>query len=152
MTSEPLLASIFVNAPPERVYDYFTRPEAIVRWIGDYALLEAHPQGRFHLDIRGTPVRGRYLELEPPHRLLISWGYAGSDALPPGASAVEVRLTAERNGTRVEVEHRDLPEAQTAAHRLGWMHYFARLRLVIDEGDAGHDPGMPTPDQQTARS
>ena len=44
MTAEPLLASIFVNAPPERVYDYFTRPEAIVRWIGDYALLEAHPQ------------------------------------------------------------------------------------------------------------
>src|ERR671930_895164 len=146
MTAEPLLASIFVNAPPERVYDYFTRPEAIVRWIGDYALLEPQPHGRFHLDIRGAPVRGSYLELEPPHRLLISWGYAGSDALPPGASAVEVRLTAERDGTRVEVEHRDLADSQAPAHRLGWTHYLSRLRLAIDEGDAGHDPGMPMPD------
>jgi uncharacterized protein YndB with AHSA1/START domain len=83
---------VHINAPPERVYEYFTRPEAIVTWMGDYALLEARPGGRFDLDIKGAPVRGRFLQLDPPHRLLISWGYAGSDRLPPGASTVEVRL------------------------------------------------------------
>jgi uncharacterized protein YndB with AHSA1/START domain len=29
--AEPVIASVFVEAPPERVYEYFTRPEAIVR-------------------------------------------------------------------------------------------------------------------------
>ena len=53
-----------------------------------------------------APVRGRFLHLDPPHRLLISWGYAGSGHLPPGASTVEVKLTADRGGTRVDLEHR----------------------------------------------
>lgn len=136
-----------MKAPPERVYEYFTRPDAIVRWIGDYALLEPQPEGRFHLDIRGTPVRGRYLELEPPHRLLLSWGYAGSQELPPGASTVEIRLTAEHDGTRVDVEHRDLPSPQAVAHSLGWEHYLSRLQAAVDTGDAGPDPGMPMPDE-----
>lgn len=143
MATEPVTASVFVEAPPARVYEYFTRPEAIVRWMGDYALLEPSPNGRFTLDVRGAPVRGRYLELDPPHRLLISWGYAGSERLPPGASTVEVRLTADGSGTRVELEHRDLPAEETQGHGSGWAHYLARLQAAAGSGDAGPDPGMP---------
>ncbi len=74
MAAEPVVASVFIEAAPERVFEYFTRSESVVRWMGDYALLEPTPNGRFHLDVGGAPVRGRYLELEPPHRLIISWG------------------------------------------------------------------------------
>jgi len=102
MPAEPVTASVHIDAPPERVYQYFTRPEAIVTWMGEYALLEACPGGRFTVDVKGAPVRGRFLDLDPPHRLVISWGYAGSPELPPGASTVEVRLTPERGGTRVD--------------------------------------------------
>jgi uncharacterized protein YndB with AHSA1/START domain len=144
MAPEPVVSSVFVEAAPERVYEYFTRPEAIVRWMGDYALLEPIPNGRFNVDVRGAPVRGRYLELQPPHRLLISWGYAGSKHLAPGASTVEVRLIAERGGTRVELEHRDLPEQETPGHVSGWTHYLARLQTAIATGNAGPDPGMPS--------
>jgi uncharacterized protein YndB with AHSA1/START domain len=143
MAAEPVAVPVFVEAPPERVYEYFTRPAAMVRWMGDHALLEPEPNGRFAVDIRGTPVRGHYLELEPPHRLLISWGYAGSERVPPDASTVEVRLIAERDGTRVELEHRDLPDEETASHVSGWTHYLARLNVAALSGDAGHDPGMP---------
>jgi uncharacterized protein YndB with AHSA1/START domain len=142
MAAEPVAASVLIQAAPEQVFEYFTQPEAIVRWMGDYALLEAQPGGRFAIDIRGTPVRGRYLELEPPHRLVISWGYAGSERLPPGASTLEVRLVAEPGGTRVELEHRDLPDAEAAPHASGWTHYLARLQTAAAGGDAGPDPGM----------
>ena len=37
MAAEPVTASVFVEAPPARVYEYFTRPEAIVRWIASAA-------------------------------------------------------------------------------------------------------------------
>ena len=118
MTADPVTASVHIDAPPERVYEYFTQPKAIVRWMGEYALLEPEPGGRFTLDVKGAPVRGRFLHLDPPHRLLISWGYAGSERLPPGASTVEVRITAEGTGTRVDLEHRDLPSAeQPVGHR-----------------------------------
>jgi uncharacterized protein YndB with AHSA1/START domain len=143
MTAEPVTATVHINAPPERVYEYFTRPEAIIRWIGDYALLEPEPGGQFALDIKGAHVRGRFLLLDPPHRLLISWGYASSDRLPPGASTVEVRLSADRGGTRVELEHRDLPPGERPGHASGWTHYFARLRVAAPGHDPGPDPGMP---------
>jgi uncharacterized protein YndB with AHSA1/START domain len=142
MAAEPVVASVFVKAPPARVYEYFTRPEAIVRWMGEYAVLEPTPGGQFTLDVRGAPVRGRYLELDPPNRLLISWGYAGSAQLKPGASTVEVRFTAERGGTRVELEHRDLPDDQRPGHATGWSHYLARLQLAAAGEDPGPDPGM----------
>ena len=74
------------------MFEYFTRPESIVRWMGDYAVLDPWPDGQFTLDINGVPGRGRYLEIDPPRRLLISWGHAGSETLPPGASTVEITL------------------------------------------------------------
>jgi uncharacterized protein YndB with AHSA1/START domain len=143
MAAEPVAASVFVAALPERVYEYFTQPEAIVRWMGDYALLEPEPDGRFTLDVRGAPVRGRYIELDPPYRLLISWGYAGSERLPPGASTVEVRLIPDGAGTRVELQHRDLPAEETQGHVAGWAHYLARLQAAAGGGNPGPDPGMP---------
>jgi uncharacterized protein YndB with AHSA1/START domain len=112
----------------------------MVRWMGEYADLQPERGGRFAVDITGRAVRGEYVELDPPHRLVISWGYAGSDDVPPGSSTVEVRLIATGGGTRVELEHRDLPEPSVRGHAVGWRHYLARLALK----DPGPDPGMPT--------
>jgi len=143
MAAEPLTASVHIEAAPEQVFEYFTSPEAIVRWMGDYALLEPSSGGAFEVDINGVPVRGRYLEVEPPHRLLISWGHAGSDRLPPGASTVEVRLSPAGGGTRVEIEHRDLPEEMRDAFGRGWPHFVARLAVAAAGGDPGPDPLAP---------
>jgi uncharacterized protein YndB with AHSA1/START domain len=143
MAIEPLTASVHIEASPEQVFEYFVSPEAIVRWMGDYALLEPSPGGAFEVDINGVPVRGRYLEVEPPHRLLISWGHAGSDRLPPGASTVEVRLSPAGGGTRVEIEHRDLPQDMRDAFGRGWPHYVARLAVAAAGGDPGPDPLAP---------
>jgi uncharacterized protein YndB with AHSA1/START domain len=143
MAIEPLTASMHIEASPEQVFEYFVSPEAIVRWMGDYALLEPSPGGAFEVDINGVPVRGRYLEVEPPHRLLISWGHAGSDRLPPGASTVEVRLSPAGGGTRVEIEHRDLPQDMRDAFGRGWPHFVARLAVAAAGGDPGPDPLAP---------
>jgi uncharacterized protein YndB with AHSA1/START domain len=140
MAAEPLTASVHVDAQPERVFAYFTDPAAIVRWMGDYALLDATPGGEFAVDINGVPVRGRYLEIEPPHRLLISWGHAGSERLPPGASTVEVRLRSVGRGTDVEITHRGLPEPYAAGHARGWRHFLDRLVVAGTGGDPGPDP------------
>jgi uncharacterized protein YndB with AHSA1/START domain/DNA-binding HxlR family transcriptional regulator len=139
---DPVTYRTFVEiaAPPETVYPYFTRPEAIVTWMGDYAVLKAVPGGLFHVDINGVPVRGRYLELDPPHRLLISWGHAGSTLLPPGASTLEITFTRIPNGTRVTVEHRDLPPAEADQHAIGWAHFLARLTDAAIGNDPGPDP------------
>jgi len=131
--------SVHINADPERVFEYFTRPEAIVRWMGDYAVLDPIPGGQFTLDINGVPVRGRYLEVDRPRRLLLSWGHAGSDRLPPGASTVEVTLTPHDGGTTVTIVHSGLPEPEVRQHRLGWLHFLGRLVIAAAGGDPGAD-------------
>lgn len=141
MSADPVAASVHIDAPPEQVWEYFTKPDALVRWMGEYALLEPEPGGEFTVNVKGAPVRGWFLRLDPPHRLLISWGYAGSGRLPPGASTVEVRLTPDGTGTRVDLEHRDLPPTEQPGHHTGWTHYLARLTAAV-AGDAGPDPGM----------
>jgi uncharacterized protein YndB with AHSA1/START domain len=140
MPAEPTTASIHIEAQPERVFTYFTEPEAMVRWMGQYARLRPTAGGEFAVDINGVPVRGRYLELEPPRRLVISWGHAGSERLPPGASTVEVRLSPDRGGTRVEIVHRNLPEPEASGHARGWRHFLARLAIAATGGDPGPDP------------
>jgi uncharacterized protein YndB with AHSA1/START domain len=140
MAVEPFAATVRIAARPEQVFEYFTRADAIVRWMGDYAVLDPRPDGEFTLDINGVPVRGRYLEVEPPRRLVISWGHAGSERLPPGASTVEVTLTPDGDGTTVEVVHRDLPELDAALHAVGWEHFLQRLVTAGAGGDPGPDP------------
>jgi uncharacterized protein YndB with AHSA1/START domain len=142
VTGEPLRASVRIDAAPERVFEYFVRPEAMVRWMGDYALLDATPGGEFTLDINSVPVRGRYLEIEPPSRLLISWGHAGSDLLPPGSSTVEVRLRADAGGTLVEIVHRDLPDLEARKHSVGWRIFLGRLAIAAPGGDPGPFAGQ----------
>jgi uncharacterized protein YndB with AHSA1/START domain len=137
---DPFTASIHIDAQPEQVFEYFTRPEAVVRWMGDYAVLDPLPGGEFTLDINGVPVRGRYLDVEPPRRLVISWGHAGSERLPPGSSTVEVTFTPADGGTTVSITHRDLPEAEARQHALGWKHFLARLTVAGAGGEPGPDP------------
>jgi uncharacterized protein YndB with AHSA1/START domain len=127
VAAEPVTASVLVEADPEEVYEYFTSAEAMVKWMGQYASLDPRADGEFTVDIDGAPVRGRYQELEPPNRLLISWGFAGSDELPPGASTVEVLLTEAVGGTRVEIIHRGLPAGQAVGHARGWGRFLGNL-------------------------
>jgi uncharacterized protein YndB with AHSA1/START domain len=39
--SEAYRTSIEIDATPDQVFDYFVRPELLVRWMGNYARLEA---------------------------------------------------------------------------------------------------------------
>jgi uncharacterized protein YndB with AHSA1/START domain len=138
--TEPYTHSVHISAEPEQVFEYFTQPEAIIRWMGDYAVLDPRPGGEFTLDFNGVPVRGQYLEIEPPRRLLISWGHAGSERFPPGASTLEIVLTPDRDGTTVDVIHRDLPDPEARQHAIGWPHFLERLVKAGTGNDPGPDP------------
>ena len=39
--SETFRTSIDIAAAPERVFDHFVKPDLLVRWMGDFARLEA---------------------------------------------------------------------------------------------------------------
>ena len=127
MAADPVRASVLIAAPPEVVFEYFTNPDEMVLWMGQAARLDASPGGEFAVDVNGAAVRGRYVHVEPPSRLVFTWGFAGSDVLPPGSSTVEVLLHAEGGATRVEIVHRGLPAIEAESHAVGWPRFQQRL-------------------------
>jgi uncharacterized protein YndB with AHSA1/START domain len=127
MPAEPYRASLYIAAAPERVFAYFTQPEAVVRWLGERAILDPQPGGEFTLVFDSGSVQGRYLAVDPPRHLVISWGRGGSDQFPPGASTLEVTLIPEAGGTTVQIVHSGLPEVEAPKHAAGWAHFLGRL-------------------------
>jgi uncharacterized protein YndB with AHSA1/START domain len=143
--ADPYTTEIDIDAPVEDVFRHLTDPSHMIRWMGQHAALDPTPGGTFHLDINGVPVRGHYRTVDPPHRIVVTWGVAGSPDLPPGTTEVEFTLTATATGTRLRLEHRNLPDSQKPVHATGWPHFLTRLQLTA----AGHGPG-PDPWQNTS--
>jgi uncharacterized protein YndB with AHSA1/START domain len=135
--AEPFETEVDIDAPVEDVYRHLTDPAAMVRWMGQHAALEPVAGGAFEIDINGVPVRGRYVELDPPRRVVVTWGMAGNADLPPGSTEVEFTLSPIQTGTRLRLVHRNLPDSQAPVHAAGWKHFLDRLVLAA----AGQDPG-----------
>jgi uncharacterized protein YndB with AHSA1/START domain len=129
--TEPVVASVRIDAPPEVVFPYFTDPALAVKWIADAAYLDARPGGTFSLDVQGNPARGEYVEIDPPRRVAFTWGIEGRDDFPPGSSTVEVVLAADGDETVVTLTHRDLPtEDYRRSHQGGWGEFLGVLAAV----------------------
>jgi uncharacterized protein YndB with AHSA1/START domain len=137
--SETFRTSIEIAAEPNRVFDHFVRPELLVRWMGEFARLDAREGGIFAVDVNGAIIRGSFVRVERPHLIEIAWGEAGNDGMPPGATRLIVRLTERRGGTLVELEHSGLSAVEHQRKRRGWPHLLERLRVLASGGDPGAD-------------
>ena len=133
--TEPVTAIVRIAAPPAVVFPYFTDPALAVKWIADAAYLDARPGGTFSVDVQGNPARGEYVEIDPPHRVVFTWGIEGRDDFPPGSSTVQVVLSADGDETVVTLTHRDLPEAYRKSHEEGWLQFLAELAGLPQPGN-----------------
>jgi len=133
---------IRVEARPETVFEFFTDPEKMTRWMGREAEIDPRPGGAYRIDIVGHVAVGEYVEIDPPQRVVFTWGWEGGGRLVgPGATIVEVTFEPDAGGTIVRFVHRDLPEDQVAPHAHGWDHYLPRLAVAAGGGDPGPDNG-----------
>ena len=127
----------------------FTEAANMVRWMAESAVLDAPLTASSPSTSRASRCGGVTGSCTPQPGLVFSWGFAGSDDLPPGASTVEVLLSEESGGTRVET-------CTTGSHRSGRRgtprvgKYLDRLALAAI-GWPPWPPGHPEFGNQSVR-
>jgi uncharacterized protein YndB with AHSA1/START domain len=115
----PVRKSILVKAPPERAFAVFTA--GMGRWwkkehhLGTSPLKDVvlEPQeGGLWYEInedQSTCEWGRVLAWDPPRRLLLAWQIDAAWRYDPAfVTELEIRFTPVVEGTRVDLEHRNL--------------------------------------------
>jgi uncharacterized protein YndB with AHSA1/START domain len=140
--ADVLEVTIHIGARPETVFPYFTDPARYAQWMGNSAALNPVPGGIYRVRMRdGVEAAGEFVEIDPPRRIVFTWGWTEVYAVAPGSTRVVVTLEAEDGGTRVVLRHYDLPDDELRAHhRKGWEMYLARLGVRVLGGDPGPDP------------
>lgn len=137
---ELLVREVHIDASPEIVFAFFVDADKLTRWLATEATLDPRPGGgcvQVHGgsdDGRHGPVhmRGTFLEVDPPTRVVFSWGFVEPECgVLPASSTVEVVLQPEGSGTRLRLTHRGLPPSAIEDHRRGWKQMLDRLQQAI---------------------
>ena len=115
------------------MFAYLTDPARFVEWMGIEAKLDPSPGGAYRIDADGEHIAvGKYLEVQPPHRLVMTWGWEGSEQVGPGSTTVEITLFPDGGGTLLRLRHSGLPTEQSRAdHKAGWNRYLGNLAEVL---------------------
>ena len=125
-----IVASVEIASPPERVFAALTTSE-LAEWWGS---ADTYRVTKFTADLRvggawrsdgvsadGKPfsVRGEFLEIEPPRRLVQTWSY---DWGPPQVTTIRYQIDPIPSGSRVTVWHEGFGANTQSCedHALGW--------------------------------
>ena len=130
---------LHIKAKPETVFELLTNPKRIPEWMGREAWVEPRPGGVYRVDYNGFDIaRGTIVEMEPPTRFVVTWGWESlaPGSLRPGASRVEYTLSPDADGTRLRMVHSGLSEADAASHGQGW-DMFLPVLAARSEGRPG---------------
>jgi uncharacterized protein YndB with AHSA1/START domain len=137
-----VVKELFINAPPQRVYELLTDAELLIEWMAPEATVDARIGGDIRwTHVNGDSVIGSFVELVPGRRIVFTYGWDRPDvAVPPGSTTVEIDLRPARGGTELRLVHRGLVGPMADAHSGGWSNYLARLASFAEGQDPGPDP------------
>lgn len=134
-----------IAAPPEKVFDAWVKPELLVRWWGpdgfdvpEHALdvrqgghwrtIMRSPEGALHT------VSGVYRAIEPPRRLVFTWGWHdGATGARGHETEVTVTFHAAPGGTRLVLTQQTFETAESRnQHGHGWQSSFDCLARLVE--------------------
>lgn len=135
-------------APREQVFRTWTEPDLFERWFtppGNASVtaeLDVRPGGRYRITLERTEmiagtshIVGRYLEVEPPERLVFTFGWQDP---PPveGLETLDSRVTVQFRdlgaSTEVSITHERLDTGELRDfHRWGWDSTLDELERIV---------------------
>jgi len=141
MTSVTLVRRI--KARPSIVFAALIEADAIAQWWGPDAgpvlisQVDARVGGRFKIRFRlldGSEHEstGTFLEIEPPHRVRMTWRWTAGGA-DPGESELSFALREIPEGTELTLTHALLHDAESSrSHGEGWTGALDKLVALLE--------------------
>ena len=134
---------IKINAKPETVFSFLTDPAKLRKWFVAEATTDPRPGGTYRLTMSDPEyvASGKYVEVQPPTRLVFTWGWeGGNEPTPVGATTVEITIKPDGPGTVLKLVHSGFSsDTSRESHGKGWAKYLNRLAIAAVGGDPGPD-------------
>ncbi len=87
--------------------------------------------GTFQLDLDGTTISGRYIEVDPPHRMLVRWGREETDTATTSPTFIEINLIPTDNGTNVRVDFLGLSAEDAVLYPQLWARHLELIAATL---------------------
>lgn len=132
-----------IKAPPNKVFDAWTKPDLLVKWWGpdgfdtpehsldvsqggNWRTVMRSPEGKLHI------VSGVYRKIERPDRLEFTWAWEQEDGSPGKETVVTVTFEAANGGTRMRLVQKGFADAPSRdGHKGGWTSSFDCLERLF---------------------
>jgi uncharacterized protein YndB with AHSA1/START domain len=130
--NEALDREIAISARRETVFRFFTDSERFARWWGEGSRIDARPGGAVSIRYpNGIAVTGEVVEIEPPQRIVFTYGYTGT--VPADFSRVTITLDETGSGTLVKLHHAFSSAKIRDQHVQGWRYQLALFSRSVSE-------------------
>jgi uncharacterized protein YndB with AHSA1/START domain len=128
-----------IAATPERLFELWTDPEELAKWWGPEGFttptysMDVRPGGRWHTTMRRPDgsehtVSGIYRAIEPPRRLVFTWGWDDDAGMRGHETEVTVTFEPAAGGTRMTFVQQTFVDADSRnRHEHGWGSSFVCL-------------------------
>lgn len=124
--------TITIHAERETVFRFLTDTVHWASWWGAGSTIDARPGGDLRIRYPdGTEASGTVVDVQPPERIVFTYGYASGRPIAPGASTVTISLQPDRGGTRLHLTHALADAATRDDHVQGWRYQLALFSNVV---------------------
>jgi uncharacterized protein YndB with AHSA1/START domain len=114
---------VLIAAPRDLVFRYFTDSERWARWWGKGSTIDPRPDGQVLIvHANGVEMGGRIVEIDPPSKLVFTYGYRSGTPIPEGGSLVTIHLEEHREGTELNLSHAFAETSMRDEHVQGWRY------------------------------
>jgi len=131
--------TVLINAKPSTVFAFLTETPHWAAWWGAGSTIDPIAGGKIYIrHANGVESLGQVLELDPPQRIVFSYGFASGKPIPPGSSRVTIHLEPHESGTRLHLLHEFADAGARDEHVQGWRFQLSLFsNLVTNEVFAG---------------
>jgi uncharacterized protein YndB with AHSA1/START domain len=131
------------NTSPERLFDAFVKPQLLAQWWGPEGSttpahsLDVRPGGQWWTTMQVPDggqftCSGEYRRIEPPKRLVFTWGWRQPDGSRGHETVVDISLEPVPGGTRLTLVQKTFQNAEERDnHNKGWTSSFNDLARLF---------------------